>query len=98
MARISTTGVAHLRSYGPSIRRLAYTDCFRRQSMRMRFFVALMMLCGICGAQVVMEQQTQMSRTGPADEPNKPKPTAEQLQRGRQMLETAEASAQGMEG
>jgi hypothetical protein len=66
--------------------------------MRMRFFVALMMLCGICGAQVVMEQQTQMSRTGPADEPNKPKPTAEQLQRGRQMLETAEASAQGMEG
>jgi tetratricopeptide (TPR) repeat protein len=66
--------------------------------MRSRLFLAMLVLCGVCGAQVIMDQQMQMSRPGQADEPNKPKPTADQLRRGRQMLETAEASANGMEG
>ena len=66
--------------------------------MRLRLFVAALMLCGVCGAQVVMEQQMQMSRVGQGNEPAKPKPTPEQMRRGRQMLETAEASAYGMEG
>src|ERR1051325_4286094 len=67
--------------------------------MRLRLFSIVLMLGSICGAQVVMEQQMQMSRAGSqGEEPNKPKPTADQLRRGRQMLETAEASANAMEG
>jgi len=66
--------------------------------MRLRVFAAMLLLCGVGGAQVVVDQQMQMSRAGQGDEPAKPKPTPEQLQRGRQMLETAEASANGMEG
>ena len=66
--------------------------------MRVRLIAATLLLGGMCAAQVVMDQQVQMSRTGPAEEPNKPKPTPEQIQRGQQMLQTAEASAQGMEG
>jgi hypothetical protein len=66
--------------------------------MRLRLFVAILMLCGICAAQVVMDQQVQTNRSVQGKEPTKHKPTPEQLQRGRQMLETAEASASGMEG
>ena len=66
--------------------------------MRLRLLAAMLLLCGVCAAQVIMEQQMQMSRAGQGDDPNKPKPTAEQLKRGRQMLETAESSAMGMEG
>jgi hypothetical protein len=66
--------------------------------MRLRVFAAMLLLCGVGGAQVVVDQQMQVSRAGQGDEPAKPKPTPEQLKRGRQMLETAEASANGMEG
>jgi tetratricopeptide (TPR) repeat protein len=66
--------------------------------MRLRVFAAMLLLCGVGGAQVVVDQQMQVSRAGQGDEPAKPKPTPEQLRRGRQMLETAEASANGMEG
>ncbi len=66
--------------------------------MRLRLLVGLVLLCEICGAQVVSEQQIQMSRTTQANGPAKPKPTPEQLQRGRQMLQTAAASANAMEG
>jgi hypothetical protein len=66
--------------------------------MRLRVFAAMLLLCGVGGAQVVVDQQVQVGRAGQGDEPAKPKPTPEQLQRGRQMLETAEASANGMEG
>jgi hypothetical protein len=66
--------------------------------MRVRVLAAMLLLCGVGGAQVVVDQQMQMSRAGQGEEPAKPKPTPEQLKRGRQMLETAEASANGMEG
>jgi hypothetical protein len=67
--------------------------------MRSRVFAAMLLsLCGAAGAQVVVDQQVQMNHVGAAPEEGKPKPTAEQLKRGRQMLETAEASANGMEG
>lgn len=64
--------------------------------MRFRLFVAALLLCGVCAAQVAADQQVQLTRAGEA--PAKSKPTPEQLQGGRQMLETAEASANGMEG
>src|SRR5690349_21826152 len=63
--------------------------------MRFRLVLVVLMLCGLCGAQVVMDQQVQMNRSGSNE--TKSKPTPEQLKRGRQMLETAEASANGME-
>jgi hypothetical protein len=66
--------------------------------MRLRVLAAMLLLCAVGGAQVVVDQQMQVSRAGQGDEPAKPKPTPEQLQRGRQMLEMAEASANGMEG
>ena len=66
--------------------------------MGTRVFAAVLLLCGFAAAQVEVNQQIQMSRVGPGNEPAKTKPTAEQLQRGQQMLENAEASAYGMEG
>src|SRR6185369_11381465 len=65
--------------------------------MRFRLFAATLLLCGVSVAQVVMNQDVQVSRGGPGQDAAKPKPTAEQLKRGRQMLERAEASAMGME-
>ena len=65
--------------------------------MRLQVVLAGLALSGMCAAQqVMMEQQVQMGRSG--NEPAKRKVTPEELQRGRQMLETAEASANGMEG
>ena len=64
--------------------------------MRTRLGAAILLLCGVCGAQVVVDQQVQVGRSG-TEEAAKPKPSAEQLKRGHEMLERAEASALGME-
>lgn len=64
--------------------------------MRIRPFLATLLLSGVCVAQVVIDQQVQTTRGG-AENAAKPKPSAEQLKRGHEMLERAEASAMGME-
>lgn len=66
--------------------------------MRLRFCAFFLVIASVAGAQVVMNQQVQMSQGQQGDTPAKPQPTKEELQRGRQMLKRAEASANGMEG
>src|SRR4051812_12362166 len=66
--------------------------------MRFRLIVATLLMCGVGAAQVVIDQQVEMNHGFQREELAKPKLTPEQLQRGRQMLESAEMSAMGMEG
>jgi hypothetical protein len=67
--------------------------------MRFRTLAVLLLAPTLLAAQTVVNQQVQVgsSRQAGAPEQTKP-PTKEQLQRGRQMLELAEASANGMDG
>lgn len=64
--------------------------------MRIRVLACLLMLVAVGGAQVVDQQVERRAGREPATA--KPKTTPEQLERGRQMLQTAEAAAGGMEG
>jgi hypothetical protein len=66
--------------------------------MRIRVLMAVLVLGSVCAAQVAVEQQVQSQSIRAGAEPSKPKPTPEQLERGRQMLQTAEAAAGGLEG
>src|SRR6185312_16655401 len=58
---------------------------------------ALLLVALLAGGQVVMNQQVQVG-SSQAQPPTKAQPTKEELKRGQQMLERAEASANGMEG
>ena len=67
--------------------------------MRLRT-VAIFMLAPalVFGQATMQQQQIQVQSPSAGQQPEKPKPSKEQLQRGQQMLERAEESANGMEG
>ncbi len=67
--------------------------------MKTRLVLTLFSLAALAFGQATAQRQMSVSESGPAFKPEpKPKPTAEHLERGRQMLETAEAQAMGLEG
>lgn len=67
--------------------------------MRFRILAVFVLVPLLAFAQADTQQQQIQARPSAAGEqPEKPKPSKEQLERGHQMLERAEASANGMEG
>ena len=70
--------------------------------MKLRLMIALLALVGTCSAQAPMQIESR-AVAGPGRESSPPpdkkfKPTPEQMERGRQMLEAAEGQAAGLQG
>ncbi len=62
----------------------------------------LLVLLVLCASFALAQTQIQMQQQSPGGprpaEPGKPKPSAQQMERGRKLLETAEAEAGGLQG